>query len=61
MFRRFFLSPSPPVEKAQRSVGEEIGAMPAILLEPAELKSDRDETTPVDSSASFLQRQFRSD
>jgi len=36
----------------------EIGAVPAILLEPAELKSDRDETAPADSSASFLQRQL---
>ena len=36
----------------------EIGAMPAILLEPAQLKSDRDETAPADSSASFLQRQL---
>jgi hypothetical protein len=36
----------------------EIGAMPAILLEAAELKSDRDETAPADSSASFLQRQL---
>jgi len=36
----------------------EIGAVPAILLEPAELKSDRDETAPADSSASFLQCQL---
>jgi hypothetical protein len=36
----------------------EIGAMPAILLEPTQLKSDRDETAPADSSASFLQRQL---
>jgi TPR repeat protein len=32
--------------------------MPAILPEPAQLKSDRDETAPADSSASFLKRQL---
>ena len=47
-----------PAATPRRLNRSEIGAMPAILLEPAELKSDRDETAPADSSASFLQRQL---
>ena len=41
-----------PAATPRRLDRSEIGAMPAILLEPAELKSDRDETAPV------LQRQL---
>jgi len=47
-----------PAATPRRLDPSEIGAVPAILLEPAELKSDRDETAPADSSASFLQRQL---
>ena len=47
-----------PAAAPRRLNRSEIGAMPAILLEPAELKSARDETAPADSSASFLQRQL---
>ena len=47
-----------PAATPRRLNRSEIGAMPAILLEPAQLKSDRDETAPADSSASFLQRQL---
>ncbi|HVI80255.1 MAG TPA: hypothetical protein VM715_19275, partial [Candidatus Acidoferrum sp.] len=47
-----------PAATPRRLNRSEIGAMPAILLEPAELKSARDETAPADSSASFLQRQL---
>ena len=35
-----------PAATPRRLNRSEIGAMPAILLEPAELKSDRDETAP---------------
>ena len=37
-----------PAATPRRLNRSEIGAMPAILLEPAELKSDRDETAPAD-------------
>ena len=47
-----------PAATPRRLNRSEIRAMPAILLEPAQLKSDRDETAPADSSASFLQRQL---
>ena len=41
-----------PAATPRRLNRSEIGAMPAILLEPAELKSDRDETAPVLFAAS---------